>query len=198
MTNEEILATVAPWDCLAFRDVELPALFSELEGCKSLLEIGTFRGATTAALALKFPEMQITTIDLPDVSKSTNKHAKRDEEIGIAIRYLQLDRIEQVRMDSRHLGTFVDEGRHFDAVFVDGDHTAAAVFRDLTFAEALTKPDGVIICHDYTEPSDYSTHPQGRPPWTIEVYEAVQMFLQFSKLKAKRLPGWLVALKREF
>ena len=36
-----------------------------------------------------------------------------------------------------------------DAVFIDGDHSAMAVERDSALAQAVLKPGGIIIWHDY-------------------------------------------------
>jgi predicted O-methyltransferase YrrM len=42
-------------------------------------------------------------------------------------------------------------GRRFGLVFVDGDHSAAAVEHDLYWAEELLAEGGVIAVHDYGE-----------------------------------------------
>ncbi len=36
-----------------------------------------------------------------------------------------------------------------DAVFIDGDHSAAGVVYDTGFARRITRPGGIIIWHDY-------------------------------------------------
>jgi predicted O-methyltransferase YrrM len=193
MTIEEALENTKPWGCLADPMVELPAISKEVEGRKTMLEIGTFQGATSAALALVHPELKITTIDLPDPTRASNPHAKSSSEIGIAIRTLGLDKqIEQMRMDSANLGAFVREWRQFDLIFVDGSHKRDDVFRDLSWSEKLITKDGIILAHDYTGPED-----SDRPSWTIEVYEAVEKFLNcYRTWRRRRLPKWLVALER--
>jgi predicted O-methyltransferase YrrM len=193
MTIQEAYEKTKQWGCLADPTVELPAISKELEGRKLMLEIGTYKGATTAALALVHPDIRITTIDLPDPTTASNPHAKNSQEIGQAIRALGLhDRIEQVRMNSSDLGIFVKEWRHFDLIFVDGSHKKEDVFRDLCWAEKLVTKNGIIIAHDYTGPED-----SDRPSWTIEVCEAVDKFLDcYRNWKRRRLPKWLIALER--
>lgn len=39
----------------------------------------------------------------------------------------------------------------FDVVFIDGDHTAPGVERDVAMARKLLRPGGIMACHDYTE-----------------------------------------------
>jgi hypothetical protein len=39
---------------------------------------------------------------------------------------------------------------HFDFIYVDGDHSYAGVVRDLEQALRKVKPDGWIVCNDYT------------------------------------------------
>lgn len=43
----------------------------------------------------------------------------------------------------------VDLGGKFDAVFIDGDHSAAGVIQDTTLALSSMRPGGLIIWHDY-------------------------------------------------
>lgn len=45
----------------------------------------------------------------------------------------------------------------FDLIFLDGDHSAAAVYREIPLALGLLRPGGVILLHDY--------FPDGRPLW---------------------------------
>jgi predicted O-methyltransferase YrrM len=40
-----------------------------------------------------------------------------------------------------------------DAIFIDGDHSAKAVAHDSFLSRALIRPNGIIIWHDYSNPS---------------------------------------------
>lgn len=44
-----------------------------------------------------------------------------------------------------------EEGRTFDLVWIDGDHTADVVEHDVTWAWKLLRPGGWIAAHDYDE-----------------------------------------------
>lgn len=192
MTDREVIDAVRPWSCLMDSEKELPALLAEVRKGKSILEIGTFKGATAAAFALACPDVKVTTMDLPDPTISRN-NAQPSEECGEAIRALGLaGRIQQLRMDSAKISDWIpNASQRFDAIFVDGDHSPAAVFRDLSNAAQLLTPTGVIVAHDYTSPED-----KIRPPWTVGVCEAVDLFLQlWPSFQSRRLPGWLIALE---
>jgi predicted O-methyltransferase YrrM len=192
MTYDDVLRRISPWHCLKDPDKELPAILDELKGATSFLEIGTFKGATVSAIALALPDIEITTVDLPDPTQAAN-NAQSSQQCGEAIYALGLaTRIKQLRMDSAELWQLIADGYRYDCVFVDGDHSAKAVFRDLSFAVDLLTPKGFILAHDYTDPNDAD-----RPPWTKDVYRAVEMFLTVHpEYRSHRLPGWLVALKR--
>lgn len=62
------------------------------------------------------------------------------------------DRVEirrQFSMDA--LPQLVAEGRRFDLIFIDGDHTANGVQFDIEHALMLIRPQGVIAVHDVLE-----------------------------------------------
>src|SRR5690606_22642312 len=48
--------------------------------------------------------------------------------------------------------------RRFDFIFLDGEHAAGQVYREVPRALALLEAGGVILLHDY--------FPGGRPLWT--------------------------------
>lgn len=198
MDRHDIIAQVALFHCLKDPPSELMALFEAFDrtAAQTILEIGTFRGATAAAFGLAFPEAKITTIDLPDTTK-TPWNSQPSSEVGKALRELDVKNVWPVRMPSSELGKWVAEGRRYDLVFVDGDHSRAGVLSDLRFAAQLLNPGGVIVAHDYTEPGDYAPEEWRRPAWTIDVYDAVQEFLvESSEFERRRLVGWLVEMRR--
>lgn len=188
MTHSEIALSVLNFHCLKWPMLELPAVldaFSETPA-KSFLEIGTFFGATSAAVALAFPEARIVTVDLPDPTVlALNAHTAT--KTGLAHRKLGLtSRIEQILCDSKDL---VVEGT-FDLIFVDGDHSTEGVLADLRIASRLLTPNGVIVVHDYTSPDS-----EDRPGWTVEVERAVTAFAAESGFRTEKMPGWLVKLR---
>ncbi len=70
-----------------------------------------------------------------------------------------------------------------DAVFIDGDHSAAAVTHESVLARALLRPGGIICWHDYGNPAVEVTaaldalHDQG---WPIQCVE--HSWLAFARL----------------
>lgn len=64
-----------------------------------------------------------------------------------------------VKHDPRFELVLVSEGREIDlhegcdVVFIDGDHGRKAVLRDTELATALVPPGGMIIWHDYGNPT---------------------------------------------
>jgi predicted O-methyltransferase YrrM len=58
-----------------------------------------------------------------------------------------------------------------DAVFIDGDHSEGAVRHDSHLARALVRPGGIIVWHDYLNPSVEVTKALGTlrdEGWPIE------------------------------
>ena len=182
---------VSPYHCLMDPAVELPAIFRALAStpARSFLEIGTYQGATAAAVRLLFPHCAVTTIDLPDPSQATFNPQPRVR-TGAAFMGLGVTGIRQVWMDSADLASW--HGRpefRFDFIFVDGDHSEGAVRRDLALCQPLLTPAGLMVVHDYTDETDVE-----RPHWTVDVYAAVQGFAAAHRFTTERLAGWLVAL----
>lgn len=65
---------------------------------------------------------------------------------GVADRVLIL-----VRQSLPVMSALAAQGTRFGLVFIDGDHSAAAVRKDVTAALGLLRPGGVLACHDYGE-----------------------------------------------
>lgn len=192
LRDQAALAAVLPYHCLMDPHSELPALFAAFErtGARTVFEIGTYKGATAAAFGIAFPKAHVTTIDLPDPSQ-TMWNPLDTKQTGEAVRTLDVKNVTQVRMSSDNLGTWVAEGRKFDMVFVDGDHSTEGVVRDVAFALDLLAPGGCVIVHDYTDTADAK-----RPPWTVSVYDGIEEVLRRRPgTERRRLAGWLVELR---
>ena len=193
--DADMLARLMPHHCFFAPEAELADLLSSFASTRqrSFLEIGTHKGFTSAAIALAFPAARVVTVDLPDPT-STRWNPLPAAQVGAAHRDLGLGgRIEQVLMDSAELWRFAARGETFDLIFIDGDHSPDAVFRDLILAADLLHGDsGVIVAHDYTAAGEAN-----RPPWTLGVQQAVDRFLAVRPFVAQRLAGLLVALRRE-
>lgn len=74
-------------------------------------------------------------------------------------------RVTALRMESRAaLPNLHLAGRRFDLIFIDGDHSPAAVTFDATWARALVTVRGVIAFHDYN-PAQFDTVYEGLLGW---------------------------------
>lgn len=125
----------------------------------SVLEIGTHIGASTLhiaeALYANQGESDITaefvTVDVEDVNDPIAKpwlrfgatHSPREmvNELGFS------DFVEFVRDTSLHYLTTCE--RKFDFIFLDGDHTASTVYKEIPNALKRLNKGGLILLHDY-------------------------------------------------
>ena len=121
-----------------------------------VLEIGTHIGASTLHMACALKQLgnkhsKITTVDIADVNHpetaawtdiglaaSPSKFAKR---LGC------LDYIDFRTMPS--LDWMRTVKHRYDFIFLDGDHSATAVYQEVSAALRLLNPGGVILLHDY-------------------------------------------------
>jgi len=125
---------------------------------QSLLEVGTHIGASMLyiARALKYGGGNITTVDICDVndpytgawrsSELPNSPQQMAEQLGCA------DRVTFVAQSS--IAYLKDTTETFDFIFLDGDHSARAVYEEVAAALPRLREGGVILLHDY--------YPQGR------------------------------------
>ena len=129
---------------------ELDEVLKRIVGRKLILEIGTARGGTLYQfLKNADDDAEIMTIDLPN-GKFGGEKGIQDEQVmqswkknGQILHIVRGDStsIEVVRKITAHL-----QGRKFDFVFIDGDHTYSVVKSDyLTYREFT---NGIMVFHD--------------------------------------------------
>ncbi len=124
-----------------------------------VLEVGTHVGASTLTLACALARAGqgvVTSVDVLDVNAddgpwraqgSRAAPAALAEQLGVA------RHVEFVRAPA--LQVLAETHERFDLVFLDGDHTAAAVYQEVAAASRVLAPGGWILLHD--------VYPQGRP-----------------------------------
>ena len=134
---------------------------------RSMLEIGTHVGASTviAALALHDnsaqggPPATMTTVDIRDVN---DERAQPWREFGSSASPREMLRTLGVG----HVVTFVTSPSltflagtpdTYEIAFLDGDHSAATVYREVPAAMRVLAPGGLILLHDF--------FPGTRPLW---------------------------------
>jgi predicted O-methyltransferase YrrM len=128
---------------------------AELARGKKVLEIGSFEGRSTICMAQAAEEVDC--ID-PFDARSTLVNPQ-----NTLSRFL--DNLEAYRVGGVHyyVGTTADVAPRmkpgYDLVFIDGDHSAAALAVDVEHALRLVKPDGLLAFHDYRSRNDPDVAP---------------------------------------
>jgi predicted O-methyltransferase YrrM len=123
---------------------------------KRILEIGTHIGCSTAMLALalkdnKNEDYSLTSLDIRDVNDTRAKpwleFKARYSPAQLVKMIGNRGKVNFIVQDSRHY--FKTEKATFDFIFIDGDHTAKAVYQEVPLALNHLNPEGVILLHDY-------------------------------------------------
>lgn len=155
---------------------------------KRILEVGTHIGASTAWMAslLKRQALEdgvpfsLTSVDVKDVNCEQTKYwlkfgadcspAERMSRLGVsdAVRFIASDSLEYLR----------ETPDTYDFVFLDGNHRASHVYREIPHVLDRLSPGGVVLLHDYC--------PDGKILWNQEPviigpYEAVKRHQQEGK-----------------
>lgn len=131
---------------------ELFAGISQVCNPQRILEIGTFRGESTAFLATLFPHAYIETWDLPEVSEGgmksyvdENQRHYKDQRATCLNNIGDRANVHQIKQDSMGL---LKETLAFDLIWVDGDHTFPVVAFDLINALRISGPTSWILVDD--------------------------------------------------
>jgi predicted O-methyltransferase YrrM len=117
---------------------------------RRVLEIGTHIGSSTVMLAsaLDGTDATITTVDISDVN---DPQVRPWEQVGMAHSPAELVAglapVEFVVSDSVEYLTKNDGA--YDLIFLDGDHTAPTVYRELRLALSKLSAGGMVLIHDY-------------------------------------------------
>lgn len=130
------------------------------------VEVGVFRGATSAALLRHFPLLHLLMVDSWEEFEITHPYRKSGDSAArqtwqeqsanftaaadatmFAWQRRRVARMKSVEAAERHS----DEGG-FDFVFIDADHTLAAVRADIAAWWPLVKAGGLMLFHDFNHP----------------------------------------------
>jgi predicted O-methyltransferase YrrM len=128
------------------------------EDPRSVLEIGTFFGSTTANLALNVPEATVSTVDLPQglaeeqlaagELQKDDFHLINRRRVGHA--YRGVDSIDNIIQHFGDTATwdFSLAGPETSFFFIDGSHTYEYVKNDTVECLSLAERESVILWHD--------------------------------------------------
>ena len=109
-----------------------------------VLEIGVFEGRSTLWFLENFPRLRMTVID-PWKFTANATDATFERFKGNVAPYS--DRVKIMRGKSVLARTLPDQ--EFDAIYIDGEHTSAAVLHDAVICFELLKVGGLLIFDDY-------------------------------------------------
>jgi predicted O-methyltransferase YrrM len=161
LTNDELEVTISPLKSNPHNttEFELLAICSVIKdkGINKILEIGTFDGRTTRAMAMNTGASGfVYTLNLPPET-ATSELETGDIDIKLAskvvsgerfINTLQASKIKQIWGDSA-LFDFSPYRGTLDMVFIDGAHSEEYVKNDTEKALQMIKPEGgYIMWHD--------------------------------------------------
>jgi predicted O-methyltransferase YrrM len=126
---------------------------------KRVLEIGTHVGASTVYIASALRRFvdggELTTADIVDVNAPnaawkalgmSTAPAQYISDLGLArfTTFIAKPAVEMLRTSDR-----------YDLIFLDGDHSPPAVYREISAALSILNPPGMIALHDF--------YPGGKP-----------------------------------
>ncbi|MDQ6789510.1 MAG: class I SAM-dependent methyltransferase [Candidatus Dormibacteraeota bacterium] len=131
---------------------------AKLLACRTIFEIGTYRGEASWLLAHNIPDVHLWTLDLPDLEAAdhmTFELTDRDEyfthwERGA--RYAgtpEAARITQLFGDSGTFDFSPYKGK-MDLVYIDASHSYSYAKSDTEAALQLLSPGGTVVWDDYT------------------------------------------------
>ncbi|MBC8160106.1 MAG: class I SAM-dependent methyltransferase [Roseiflexaceae bacterium] len=145
----ELAARADPWAVPAAELLALAAICQAVQPPR-VFEIGTYTGESTRVLALNSPPQAIVeTLDLAPDEYERRVGRTAHFQPGSAFRYTgQADKIRQHLLAGPAFD-FAPFAGACDLVYVDANHTYAAVQADSAQAFKLVRPGGVIIWDDY-------------------------------------------------
>jgi predicted O-methyltransferase YrrM len=109
-----------------------------------VLEVGAFEGRSSTWFLSNFALLKLTVIDPWALTDGANDETfKRFSHNVSPFR----DRVAVMRGTSQLMKTLPD--CEYDVIYIDGDHTSAAVMHDAVIAYDLLKTSGLLIFDDY-------------------------------------------------
>lgn len=134
---------------------------------KSVLEVGTHIGSSTVNIACALEDNKtenniigrLKTVDIRDVNDTNEKpwllFGAKYSPLGMITKLNFQDFVNFIVGSS--ITFFKTKEETFDFIFLDGDHAASTVFKEVPAALKRLNPNGVILLHDY--------FPNGKPLW---------------------------------
>lgn len=140
--DERLVDGVGPAIKAGVSDLEAAELRCLARGA-SVLEVGSAWGYSAVLMAKV--ARSLVSVDPHQDFDSLPTFAANLEDHGVTHKVRTM-----VATSREALPQLLGEGRRFDLIFIDGDHSAAAVAFDGLWARHLVTPRGVIAFHDYS------------------------------------------------
>lgn len=143
---------------------ELTWLAQQASRAKTIIEIGSFQGRSTRALADHCPGIVYAIDPWSDYrndddsqARWIHNHGGSWEDIHAAFernlaQHIATGRVVPLRMHSADALALLPI-RKGDLVFIDGDHRYEACRRDIQLYGSLVRPGGILAGHDYSHKS---------------------------------------------
>jgi predicted O-methyltransferase YrrM len=142
-----------------------------------ILEIGSWEGRSAIFFLHFFPHSRLTCVDTFAGSREHTERADWARELPFIEERFEAnvaefgERVSLVKASSAEaLPRLRAEGASFDLVFVDGDHSSAAVLQDAELSWSLVGPGGVVVFDDYEW--DFHDDPASTPRAGVDEFLA--------------------------
>jgi predicted O-methyltransferase YrrM len=131
-----------------------------------VLEIGSYEGRSAITFITMLPDASVTCIDIFCEAEYEKRFDANMAEYG--------SRIEKIKSRAQNaLPTFLHEGRKYDVVYIDGDHTRKGTLTNSILSWPLLMPGGVLIWDDYLWEKQLpsANRPKQAVDWFLEAFD---------------------------
>lgn len=146
-------------DSMTHTEVLIDLLRRELPGASVGVEVGVYRGNTSAALLDAFPGLQLTCVDAwrpyPEDRRSQGVMARHTAQQWTTIASAAWCKLERYRDRCRiYDGDSLEQSKRVskdsvDFVYIDADHSREGFSADLLAWSVKVRPSGLVCGHDY-------------------------------------------------
>ncbi len=144
-------------ESISVQDQFLLSIISENTIPKTILEIGTFVGASSYTISKTLNDNNVNhhidTVDIIDVNSTKNKNyiKKKFSISNTPDELFKKSGLEKYisYFESSSINFFQTNNKKYDLIFVDGSHKTCDAYFDIVNAINSIKKDGIILIHDY-------------------------------------------------
>jgi predicted O-methyltransferase YrrM len=133
------------------------------------LQVGAYTGDASEWLLTNILTDQSSTLTDVDTWQGSDEREHKDMDFNVVywVYLKRMEKYENVRfMKGDSASVLPSLKKKYDFIYIDGDHTEEAVYRDATNAWPLLKAEGILAFDDYLWGQD--VHPELRPKLAID------------------------------